>query len=228
MIMQRSIAGILLAAGAGSRLGQPKATVEFGGEPLARRGVALLRAGGAGPIVVVTGAVAVDMAGVLIVHNPQWRGGMGSSLAVGLATVPDSCDAAVVALVDQPLVGPEAVRRLISAYRAGASVVVAAYDGAPRNPVLLPRECWPEVTALAVGDAGARPFLRAHPELVTTVECGDTGRPDDVDTRADLQRIASLASSGEASAAGASSGGASSGGASAGGASTGGASPGQA
>jgi CTP:molybdopterin cytidylyltransferase MocA len=187
-----TVAGILLAAGEGSRLGRPKALVEIGGEPLARRGVALLRDGGAAPIVVVTGAVAVDLPGVLAVHNPGWRSGMGSSLAAGLATVPDTCVAAVIALVDQPLVGPEAVRRLIAAHAAGASVAVAAYQGAARNPVLLGREHWPEVVELAVGDAGARPFLRAHPDLVTLVECGDTGRPDDVDTPADLDRLAGL------------------------------------
>jgi CTP:molybdopterin cytidylyltransferase MocA len=187
-----NIAGILLAAGEGSRLGRPKALVEIGGESLARRGVALLRDGGAAPIVVVTGAVAVDLPGVLAVHNPDWRSGMGSSLAAGLATVPDTCPAAVIALVDQPLIGPEAVRRLIAAYVTGASVAVAAYQGAPRNPVLLARQHWPAVVALAVGDAGARPFLRAHPELVTLVECGDTGRPDDLDTRSDLDRLAGL------------------------------------
>jgi CTP:molybdopterin cytidylyltransferase MocA len=186
------VAGILLAAGQGSRLGRPKALVEIGGESLARRGVALLRDGGAAPIVVVTGAVAVDLPGVLAVHNPNWRSGMGSSLAAGLATVPDTCAAAVVALVDQPLIGAEAVRRLIAAYAAGAAVAVAAYQGAPRNPVLLAREHWAAVVALAVGDAGARPFLRAHPELVTLVECGDTGRPDDLDTRSDLDRLAGL------------------------------------
>ena len=187
------VAGILLAAGAGSRLGRPKATVEIGGKPLASRGIALLRDGGAQPVVVVTGAVAVDRPGVLIVHNPQWRTGMGSSLAAGLATVPDDCGAAVIALVDQPLVGPAAVARLIAAYRAGASVAVAAYLGTPRNPVLIAREHWPEVIALAAGDTGARPFLRAHPGLVTTVECGDTGSADDVDTQADLERITGLA-----------------------------------
>jgi CTP:molybdopterin cytidylyltransferase MocA len=186
------VAGILLAAGEGSRLGQPKALVEIGEEPLARRGVALLRDGGAAPVVVVSGAVAVDLPGVLGVHNPDWRSGMGSSLAVGLGAVPDGCDAAVIALVDQPLIGPEAVRRLIAAHEAGASVAVAAYDGVPRNPVLIAREHWAAVTALAVGDTGARPFLRAHPELVTTVECGDTGRPDDVDTASDLERLAGL------------------------------------
>jgi CTP:molybdopterin cytidylyltransferase MocA len=186
------VAGILLAAGEGRRLGRPKALVEIGGEPLARRGVALLRDGGAAPIVVVTGAVAVDLPGVLTVHNPAWRSGMGSSLAAGLAAVPDGAAAAVIALVDQPLIGSEAVRRLIAAHAAGATIAVAAYHGAPRNPVLLGREHWAGVIALAVGDAGARPFLRAHPDLVTSVECGDTGRPDDLDTPADLERLAGL------------------------------------
>ena len=196
------VAGILLAAGEGRRLGQPKALVEIGGQTLARRGVALLRDGGAAPIVVVTGAVAVDLPGVLTVHNPAWRSGMGSSLVAGLATVPDGCTAAVIALVDQPLIGSEAVRRLIAAHAAGASVAVAAYQGAPRNPVLLAREHWPAVIALAVGDAGARPFLRAHPDLVTLVECGDTGRPDDLDTRSDLDRLAGLVRPREVPAAG--------------------------
>jgi CTP:molybdopterin cytidylyltransferase MocA len=186
------VAGILLAAGEGSRLGRPKALVEIGGQPLARRGVALLRDGGAAPVVVVSGAVAVDLPGVLGVHNPDWRRGMGSSLAAGLGAVPQGCDAAVVALVDQPLIGPEAVRRLIAAHEAGASVAVAAYHGVTRNPVLIAREHWAAVIALAVGDTGARPFLRAHPELVTVVECGDTGRPDDVDTVADLERLTGL------------------------------------
>jgi CTP:molybdopterin cytidylyltransferase MocA len=190
--MAADVAGILLAAGAGSRLGQPKALVDIGGQPLADRGVALLRGGGAVPVIVVTGATAVSLPGVLTVHNPHWPTGMGSSLAAGLAMVPGRCSAAVVALVDQPLVGTEAVRRLIDAHRAGAGVAVAAYGGRPRNPVLLARPHWPEVIALATGDTGARGFLRARPELVTLVECGDTGRPDDIDTRGDLERISGL------------------------------------
>ena len=56
--------------------------------------------------------------------------------------------------------------------------------------------------ALAVGDAGARPFLRAHPDLVTLVECGDTGQPDDLDTRSDLDRLAGLVRPRDATAAG--------------------------
>jgi len=186
------VAGVLLAAGDGSRLGQPKATVRVGGKSLAGLGVALLRAGGADPVVVVTGAAGVDLPGVSTVHNPRWREGMGSSFAAGLAAVPADCDAAVIALADQPLVGAASVRRLIAAFAAGSGVAVAAYAGQPRNPVLLAREHWAEATDLAAGDVGARPFLRAHPELVTLVECGDTGRPDDIDTPDDLVRIAGL------------------------------------
>ena len=189
MSVRTRVAGVLLAAGGGSRLGRPKALVRIAGQSLADRGVALLRAGGAAPVVVVTGAAAAEPLGVLIVHNPDWRSGMGSSLAVGLTALPGTAEAAVIALADQPLVGPEAVRRLIAAYEQGAGVAVAAYDGQPRNPVLIARPHWAEVIATSLGDAGARAFLRSRPELVTLVECGDTGSPDDVDTPEDLERV---------------------------------------
>jgi CTP:molybdopterin cytidylyltransferase MocA len=187
------IAGILLAAGDGSRLGRPKATVELAGSTLAERGVALLRDGGTDPVIVVTGAVPVELPGVVSVHNPDWMTGMGSSLATGLRALEGGATAAVIALADQPLVGAEAVRRLIAAHENGATVVVAAYDGKPRNPVLIDRIYWPAVVELATGDAGARPFLRAHPDLVTLVECGDTGSPADIDTPEDLARVRAAA-----------------------------------
>jgi nicotine blue oxidoreductase len=198
------VGGILLAAGDGTRLGQPKATVELNGATLAERGAGMLRAGGAAPVLVVTGAVDVAVPGTLTVHNEDWPTGMGSSLAAGLRAIDTgSADdgapgltAAVIALADQPLVGPEAVRRLIAAHAAGAAVAVAAYDGKPRNPVLIARVHWPEVLRMAGGDTGARPFLRAHPDLVTLVECGDTGSPDDIDTPQDLARVREATSRG--------------------------------
>lgn len=181
---------MLLAAGEGSRFGRPKALVELDGQTLAERGVTLLRAGGADPVLLVTGAAKLEIDQAYTVYNKEWRTGMGSSLRAALRALPKDADAAVVALADQPLVGPEAVARLIAACQAGAGVAVATYDGKPRNPVLLAREHWSEVIAMAIGDQGARAFLRARPELVTLVECGDTGRPDDIDTPADLDRIA--------------------------------------
>ena len=187
--MRNKIAGVLLAAGEGSRLGGPKALIEVAGKRLVDRGVALLREGGTAPVVVVTGAVDVPLLGVITVHNPGWRSGMGSSLAAGLAALPDACAAAVVALVDQPLIGPAVIQRLIAAYLDGAGIAVAAYDGQPRNPVLMARDEWAGVLALATGDVGARPYLQAHPDRVTAVECGDIGCPDDVDTPEDLARV---------------------------------------
>jgi nicotine blue oxidoreductase len=196
-----AVAGILLAAGNGTRLGQPKATVELGGLTLAERGVRLLRDGGADPVLVVTGAAPVQVPGTVAVHNPDWLSGMGSSLATGLRALsgpgaaaggplaPGAVTAAVIALADQPLIGSAAVRRLIDAHATGSPVAVAAYDGKPRNPVLIARDYWAELLAVVTGDAGARAFLRAHPELVTLVECGDVGRPDDIDTPEDLARV---------------------------------------
>ena len=209
--MRTRVAGVLLAAGEGSRFGRPKALVELDGQTLAERGVNMLRAGGADPILVVTGAAQVNLDRIHTIFNEQWRTGMGSSLRAALRALTDAEDgegaqdgpaatlgvgvgvdvgAVVVALADQPLIGTDAVARLIAAYRGGAGVAVASYDGKPRNPVLLAREHWPEVIAAATGDQGARAFLRARPELVTLVECGDTGSPDDIDTAADLDRVA--------------------------------------
>ncbi|QKW35251.1 nucleotidyltransferase family protein [Actinomadura sp. NAK00032] len=179
-------AGLLLAAGEGSRLGRPKATLELDGERLVDRGVRLLRDGGCAPVLVVAGAAQIEVIGAVVVPNPGWRDGMGSSLRTGLAALPPGCPAVVVALVDQPLVTPAAVQRLVAAYEAGAGIAVATYGGAPRNPVLLSAEHFAGVAEAAVGDRGARGYLRAHPELVTPVPCDGVAAPDDIDTPDDL------------------------------------------
>ncbi len=187
------VAGLLLAAGGGTRLGTPKALVEFGGELLADRGVRLLHEGGCHPVVVVLGAATVQLNGAVAVRNPDWESGMGSSLRVGLGALPPQARAVVIALVDQPLVGAEAVRRLVAAWKSGASVAVATYGGRRRNPVLIAREHFAEVAELAVGDVGARPFLRRHAGLVTDVPCDDVADPADIDTAQDLARVGRLA-----------------------------------
>ncbi|GAB3982365.1 nucleotidyltransferase family protein [Actinoallomurus acanthiterrae] len=182
-------AGLLLAAGEGRRLGIPKALVEIDGVRLVDRGVRMLHEAGCTPIVVVTGAAAVDVAGAVVIHNPDWRTGMASSLRAGLSALAPDCPAVVIALVDQPRVTAAAVRRLRAAHESGARVAVATYDGRPRNPVLIAHEHFAEAAASASGDVGARGFLRAHPELVVAVPCDDVAAADDIDTPEDLQRL---------------------------------------
>jgi len=182
------VAGVVLAAGAGRRFGGPKALVVLDGERLVDRAVRLLQSGRCDPVIVVSGAVPLVVAEATVVENADWRTGMGSSLRRGLAAVPRGCEAAVIALVDQPYIGPESVRRLISAYQAGATAAVVTYGGRRRNPVLLARRTWEEVCALAYGDVGARRYLEAHRGDVVEVPGDGTGDPRDIDTPADLPR----------------------------------------
>jgi CTP:molybdopterin cytidylyltransferase MocA len=191
-------AGVLLAAGSGSRFGRPKALVEFHGEPLVRRGVRLLRLAGCAPIVVVVGASATAVAAVLddanvrVVRNPDWTSGMGGSLRVGLdAARRAGAPAAVIALVDQPLVAPAAVRDLVAAWRGGAVIAVATYDGMQRTPVLFDAASWAAASASAVRDRGARSLLREGPEWVQPVPCDARASPRDIDTEADMHALSS-------------------------------------
>jgi CTP:molybdopterin cytidylyltransferase MocA len=175
-------------------MGGPKALVELVGETLLARAVRLLRDGGCDDVVVVVGAAGETVArcaealGCAAVLADGWEEGMSASLRAGLTALADGPhDACVVALVDQPLLGAEAVRRLVAAEGVAA---VATYGGAPRNPVLLRRPVWAEVADAATGDAGARTWLRAHPDRVTPVPCDGTGSPVDLDTPADLAALA--------------------------------------
>lgn len=159
------VAGVLLAAGGGRRLGgRPKALLEHRGRPLVEHAVRALRNGGCGPVHVVLGAAAeevgelAELSGCEVTVNPSWEEGMGSSLRAGLASLSGSdADAALVLLVDQPGIGAEAVARVRSAYRSRSSLAAAAYDGERGHPVLFGADHWEAVAAGAVGDQGHGP-----------------------------------------------------------------------
>jgi nicotine blue oxidoreductase len=181
------VAGVVLAAGAGRRFGGPKALVELDGVRLVDRAVATLAEGGCEPVLVVAGAAPLVVEGAVVVDNPDWESGMGSSLRTALAHLAGApASAVVVLLVDTPWVGHEAVRRLLAAHDAGAVAAQAFYAGVPGHPVLLSRDSWPAVAASSTGDQGARAWLLGHPDAVVAVDCDGTGDPQDVDRPSDL------------------------------------------
>lgn len=186
------VAGLVPAAGAGTRFGGPKALARLHGVRLVDRAVATLVGGGADPVVVVTGAVPLEVPGAKVVENPAWRGGLGSSLRAGIAALPAGVDAVVVLLADQPGVSASAVRRVLAAVDGPASVAVAVYDHREGHPVALGRAHWPAVVAGAVGEVGARGFLRTYAGGIARVECADVATDRDVDRPDDLASFEGL------------------------------------
>jgi nicotine blue oxidoreductase len=187
------VAGLLLAAGAGRRLGMPKALVRHRGRLFVESAAAVLRAAGCDPVLVVLGArsadvrAQADLTGYRVAENPDWPEGMGASVRVGLgALLGSAAVAAVVLPVDVPGVTPAAVTRVLAA--AGPDALVrASYDGVPGHPVLIGARHWPGVIASATGDVGARDYLRSHDVL--DVPCGDVATGTDVDRPEDLDRL---------------------------------------
>lgn len=187
------IAGIVLAAGAGTRMGRPKGLMsDAHGEPWVRLAVRSMVDAGCDPVVVVTGARGRDVAALvppsaLLVQADDWAEGMGASLRAGLtalAELSEPPEAAVVGLVDTPDVTTPVVTRLINVLTNVTSLRVlarATYGGKPGHPVLLGRDHWPGIVAAAQGDAGARHYLRGRPDLVL-VEAGDLATGLDIDS----------------------------------------------
>ncbi|MER5664325.1 nucleotidyltransferase family protein [Streptomyces mirabilis] len=191
------VAGLLLAAGGGRRLGgRPKALLEHRGRPLVEYAVGVLRAAGCTRVHVVLGARAdavrerARLDGCVLVDNPEWEHGMGSSLRAGLNSLAGTgARAALVSLVDQPGIGPRAVARVLAAHQDDTSLVSAAYDGVRGHPVLFGAAHWAGVAASATGDRGARAYLKEHEAAITLVECGDVAEPYDIDTEDDLGHL---------------------------------------
>ena len=186
-------AGIVLAAGAGSRMGMPKALVRTpDGEPWTARAVRLLLEGGCARVVVVLGARAEE-ARPLVPADPRvgtlvvagWEEGLAASLRAGLRwaeRLDPPAVAAVVTLVDLPGLTPAVVRRMTED-ASEQSLRQAEYDGRPGHPVVIGRAHGSALAATLRGDEGGRRYLRAHG--AERVECGRLADGRDVDTPQD-------------------------------------------
>lgn len=188
------IGAIVLAAGRGTRFGGAKVLASHAGVPLVRHVVERLRASGLEQVIVTAGdhleaiTAAVAGPGVTVVSvDPE--GGMSASIQAGVAALPATCDAFLIALGDQPGIDPEIVRRVIETWeRSTSAAVVPVYrDGVQGHPVLLDATLRRRLGALS-GDRGARDLLQALGDRVVWMEV-DAPVPVDVDVPADLDRL---------------------------------------
>lgn len=188
------IAGIVLAAGRSSRMGQPKALLTLDGRVFLDRAIEALTGGGCGDVWVVLSdashayaATRAEDAGARIAWNLEPGAEQIDSLRAALRALPADAEAAVVLPVDVPRADPAVVSGLIAAFeRTGAPIVVPVRAGRHGHPVLFARRVWPELLEKDLPE-GARTVVHAH--RAELVEVPVASLPEDVDTPEDYQRL---------------------------------------
>jgi molybdenum cofactor cytidylyltransferase len=192
------ISGVILAAGASTRMGRPKLLLPLGGEPMIRRAIRAVSDAGVDDLLVVVGyeheRMIAALEGLVCRHavNPDYASGMGSSFRTAVSHLPDG-DAALFALADQPLVTGAEYRRVLDAYRSDPSrIICSRYGNVTAPPHVFAREFFPELSVLI---HGARPLLERHAARTTALQF-PADLLLDVDTPADYERAKTLLSSG--------------------------------
>jgi molybdenum cofactor cytidylyltransferase len=191
--MHEKNAGIILAAGSSSRLGQPKQLLDWQGEPLLRWVVKAALQAGLAPVHVVTGAfaqaveTALDGLEVVITLNPAWEAGQGTSVAAGVRSLPKEVGAALFLLCDQPQVGLHLIQALVEQHaQTLAPIVAPLVDGVRANPVLFDQVTFPDLVNLRA-DIGGRSLFSRYP--VSFLPWQDPAVLLDIDTLEDYQRM---------------------------------------
>jgi len=188
------ISGILLAAGESRRMGAPKALLLYQGQTFIARICAAFLNAGVDELIVVLGARAEELRQALPAHpalrtvvNPRYFQGQLSSLMTGIGALSPESEAAVVNLVDHPLVTAETIKALIASFRAAPlPILIAAYQGRRGHPVLFSSQVYGEILAAPL-DQGAKVVVRKDPARVHEVQLDDPGILADIDTPEDYQ-----------------------------------------
>lgn len=197
------ISGILLAAGESRRMGSPKALLAYQGQTFIGRICTAFFDAGVEELIVVLGAWENRLRPALPRHpalrtvvNPHYAQGQLSSLVCGLGALSDDSEAAVVNLVDHPLVRTETIAALMTSFRtAPLPIIIAAHQGKRGHPVLFSRQVYAELLAAPL-DKGAKTVVRKDPARVRQVPLDDPGIVADIDTPQDYQRWTGLATPG--------------------------------
>jgi molybdenum cofactor cytidylyltransferase len=194
MASQSEIAGIVLAAGTSSRMGQNKMLLAFAGETLLRGAARRALAGGLSPLIVVLGAEADRAAAELeglpcdIVRNRQFQSGMTSSMHAGLAALPTEMEAAIILLADMPLVTADMIREMTHRYHdTGAPLVISRYEGVIAPPTLFDRRLFEELLANSTEGAGKQVVERHRADA--EVLDWPAATLSDLDTPEDYARV---------------------------------------
>lgn len=181
------IAAVILAAGAGRRMGGPKALLRIGDETLLHRAARLAQEAGCSPVVAVIGDWGTDQndQGLQTILNPEAQEGMASSIRLGIGALPPEVAATLILTVDQPAVDATLLEDLLAlAARDPERPAACAYGGTLGIPALLPRRLFPDLMALR-GDRGAKAILLRENAATLPFPGGEA----DLDTPADLERF---------------------------------------
>lgn len=179
------IVALILAAGEGSRIGTPKATLEVNGERFVDRAVSTFKRAGCTEVYVVLGAWVGEVENAKVIVNQNWKEGMGSSLRIGLSHISSlsEVESVLVSLVDLPGLSVQVVKKVLA---EPGEIVIPTYGEKPGHPVRFSRRHWQPIMESAVGDVGAREYLSGK-SGVHYVEVGDMADGKDIDTREDLE-----------------------------------------
>jgi len=194
------ISGIVLAAGASTRMGQAKASLPLGqmGETVLSRVVRTLIDGGVPDIVVVAGAHIDAVRAAMprqetrarVIENMGWQRGQLSSLVTGLDAIDTPLiEAALVMLVDVPLVHASTVAAVIEAWRRTRAPIVRPAEGERHgHPVIFDRSVFADLRSADL-NTGAKAVFALHRDRIVNVEVNDSGAFEDIDTPEDYERI---------------------------------------